>query len=150
MAALSHAVQSTNVLHRTQGQPHRRVHQRLLETPESLPARTMCIDLLISFHDEGTSDQSPARSVRYLVVLKRRAVDGLITSFTEEEGHRRATAPLAARAAAGNGYYSPTDNMMSPCTSKLSLAKKRHHLKGTPTTLFAPKLDKGSASTPST
>lgn len=41
----------------------------------------------------------------------------------------QATAPLAARAAAASNFYSPTDNMVSPCTSKLNLAKKKHHLK---------------------
>jgi Spo12 family len=116
-----------------------RIQQRLLRTPESLPARTMCIDQLINISEE---DGEP--SIRNLIVIKRRATDGLITSMTEEEGHRRATAPLAARAASGNNFYSPTDNMLSPCTSKLNLAKKRHHFKGKPTTLFASTLANSS------
>lgn len=116
-----------------------RIQQRLLRTPESLPARTMCIDQLINISEE---DGEP--SIRNLIVIKRRATDGLITSMTEEEGHRRATAPLAARAASGNNFYSPTDNMLSPCTSKLNLAKKKHHFKGKPTTLFASTLANSS------
>lgn len=117
-----------------------RIHQRLLRTPESLPARTMCIDQLINLSEEG----NPANNIRNLIVIKRRANDGLITSITEEEGHRRATAPLAARAALGNSFCSPTDNMLSPCTSKLNLAKKKHHFKGKPTTLFASTLANSS------
>lgn len=122
-----------------------RIQQRLLLTPESLPARTMCIDQLIivsESEEEATSNSIP--SIRNLIVIKRRATDGLITSITEEEGHRRATAPLAARAASGNNFYSPTDNMLSPCTSKLNLAKKKHHFKGKPTTLFASTLANSS------
>lgn len=42
---------------------------------------------------------------------------------------RKATVPLAARAAAAANFYSPTDNMVSPTTSKLNLAKKKHHMK---------------------
>jgi len=41
----------------------------------------------------------------------------------------QATVPLAARAAAAASFYSPTDNMVSPTTSKLNLAKKKHHMK---------------------
>ncbi|PWN34249.1 uncharacterized protein FA14DRAFT_70531 [Meira miltonrushii] len=118
-----------------------KVQQRLLRTPESLPARTMCIDQLINVTEQ---EGNPANSIRNLIVIKRRATDGLITSITEEEGHRRATAPLAARAASGNNFYSPTDNMLSPCTSKLNLAKKKHHFKGKPTTLFASTLANSS------
>lgn len=122
-----------------------RVQQRLLRTPDSLPARTMCIDQLINKSEpEADSATSTKPSIRNLIVIKRRATDGLITSITEEEGHRRATAPLAARAASGNNFYSPTDNMLSPCTSKLNLAKKRHHFKGKPTTLFASTLANSS------
>ncbi|PWN93658.1 hypothetical protein FA10DRAFT_264280 [Acaromyces ingoldii] len=120
----------------------RQVHQRLLTTPDALPARTMCVDQVVS------EDGEPSRSVRSLLVLKRRAADGLVTSLTEEEGHRRATAPLAARAAAASNFYSPTDNMLSPCTSKLNLAKKKHHLKGKPMTLFASQLAAANSSGP--
>lgn len=123
-----------------------RIQQRLLRTPESLPARTMCIDQLIivpeAEEEDAISNSIP--NIRNLIVIKRRATDGLITSITEEEGHRRATAPLAARAASGNNFYSPTDNMLSPCTSKLNLAKKKHHFKGKPTTLFASTLANSS------
>lgn len=64
------------------------VHQRLLQTPESLPARTMCIDQVVTYN--VVEHQQPStRSIRTLIVLKRRATDGLVTTFTEEEGHRR-------------------------------------------------------------
>ncbi|PWN41651.1 hypothetical protein IE81DRAFT_324279 [Ceraceosorus guamensis] len=107
---------------------------RLLETPESLPEGTMCLDVVLPTQDTT----SQAGAIRNLVVLKRRAEDGKIVSMTEEEGHRRATAPLAARTAAASNFYScsPTDNMVSPCTSKLNLSKKKHFMKGKPTTLF--------------
>lgn len=62
----------------------RQVHQRLLTTPEALPPRTMCIDQIVV--EEGQSSETGVRS---LLVLKRRAADGLITNLTEEEGHRR-------------------------------------------------------------
>lgn len=98
--------------------------QRLLQTPESLPPRTMVID------------QLSANGTRSLLVLKRRAHDGLVSSLTEEEGHRKATVPLATRAGS-NLLNSPTDMMVSPCTSKLNLAKRRHYMKAKPTNLFA-------------
>ncbi|WFD24662.1 hypothetical protein MEQU1_003365 [Malassezia equina] len=97
---------------------------RLLETPASLPARAMVIDKMAPGNE------------RSLVVLKRREHDGLISSITEEMGHRKPTVPLAARAAT-NVFSSPTDRMMSPCSSKLQLAKRRHHMKAKPTKLFA-------------
>jgi hypothetical protein len=106
------------------------VRLRLLTSPTSLVPRAMCVDMVIGTNDINTS-------TRTLLVIKRKASDGLVTSITEEVGHRRATAPLAARTAAAGNFYSPTDNMLSPCTSKLNLAKKKHHLKGKPTTLFA-------------
>lgn len=62
----------------------RQVHQRLLTTPEALPPRTMCVDQIVV--EEGQSSETGVRS---LLVLKRRAADGLITNLTEEEGHRR-------------------------------------------------------------
>lgn len=116
----------------TQMNPGRVIRQRLLQTPESLPAGAMVIDQMVSSADE----MQPA-NVRNLIVVKRREHDGLITSLTEEEGHRKATVPLAARVGSANLFNSPTDNMVSPCTSKLNLAKRRHHLKGKPTALFA-------------
>lgn len=116
----------------TQMNPGRVIRQRLLQTPESLPAGAMVIDQMVSSADE----MQPA-NVRNLIVVKRREQDGLITSLTEEEGHRKATVPLAARVGSANLFNSPTDNMVSPCTSKLNLAKRRHHLKGKPTALFA-------------
>lgn len=67
----------------TANQTRRQVHQRLLTTPDALPARTMCVDQVVS------EDGEPSQSVRSLLVLKRRAADGLVTSLTEEEGHRR-------------------------------------------------------------
>lgn len=63
------------------------VHQRLLQTPESLPARTMCIDQVVSCASSDFGDETSSQ--RMLIVLKRRATDGLVTNFTEEEGHRR-------------------------------------------------------------
>lgn len=108
------------------------VRQRLLHTPESLPAHAMVIDQTLA-----PVDESQMASVRNLLVLKRRESDGRITSLSEEESHRKATAPLAARAASANLFNSPTDHMLSPCTSKLNLSKRRHHLKGKPTSLFA-------------
>lgn len=62
---------------------------------------------------------------RTLVVLKSR--DGRVAHIVEEAGHCRA-AP---------GIHSPTDSMLSPCTSKLNLSKRRHYLKAKPTALFA-------------
>ena len=111
---------------------NRVVRQRLMHTPESLSSRAMVIDQIVS----NSNDLQPTNE-RNLIVLKRREHDGLITSLTEEAGHRRATVPLAARAASANIFNSPTDNMVSPCTSKLNLNKRRHHFKGKPTTLFA-------------
>ncbi|WFD32566.1 hypothetical protein MSPP1_003614 [Malassezia sp. CBS 17886] len=105
------------------------VRQRLLQTPESLPAHAMVID------QEVASSGGRLQPTRSLLVIKRRDQDGRIWSMTEEEGHCKATVPLAARVAAPNTFNSPTDNMVSPCTSKLNLSKRRHHLK--PTALFA-------------
>lgn len=97
---------------------------RLLETPAALPPRTMVVDV------------AEADGTHTLIVLKRRAHDGLVSSIVEEAGHRRASVPLAARA--GNHMLnSPTDMMISPCTSKLNLAKRRHYMKAKPTKLFA-------------
>jgi len=101
--------------------------ERLLQTPESLPEGAMVIDQVVL---HPTSSRS-------LLVVKRRAQDGRIASLTEEAGHCKATVPLAARAGANNTLYSPTDNMVSPCTSKLNVSKRRHYLKGKPTALFA-------------
>ncbi|WFD44231.1 hypothetical protein MPSI1_002897 [Malassezia psittaci] len=115
-----------------QSNSNRVVRQRLMQTPESLSSQAMVIDQTVS----NPSDLQPTNE-RNLIVLKRREQDGLITSLTEEAGHRRATVPLAARAASANIFNSPTDNMVSPCTSKLNLNKRRHHFKGKPTTLFA-------------
>ncbi|WFD03963.1 hypothetical protein MOBT1_002660 [Malassezia obtusa] len=112
--------------------PGRAVRQRLLQTPESLPPHAMVVDQVVTSADE----MQPANE-RNLIVLKRREQDGLIVSLTEEAGHRKATVPLAARAASANVFNSPTDNMVSPCTSKLNLTKRRHHFKGKPTMLFA-------------
>lgn len=99
------------------------VEQRLLQTPELLPARTMVMDQL---RPDGT---------RSLLVVKRRALDGLVTSITEEENHCKAVASSAPHAT-NNVFHSPTDNMLSPCTSKLNLTKRRHYMKGKPTNLF--------------
>ncbi|KAI3624115.1 hypothetical protein GLX27_002889 [Malassezia furfur] len=116
----------------TRMNPGRTVRQRLLQTPESLPRGAMVVDQLVT----STDEMQPATE-RNLIVIKRREQDGLIASLTEEAGHRKATVPLAARAASANVFNSPTDNMVSPCTSKLNLTKRRHHLKGKPTALFA-------------
>ena len=100
------------------------VAERLLQTPDSLPAGTLVID-------------QAANGIHTLVVVKRRAADGRVASITEEEGHRKPTVPSTARTGASNAFHSPTDNMLSPCTSKLNVHKRRHHLKGKPTALFA-------------
>ncbi|SPO30866.1 uncharacterized protein UTRI_05512_B [Ustilago trichophora] len=112
----------------------RTLRQRLLVTPESLPHRTIVLDHMLSL---SSDDGETVKTVHSLVVIKRKAQDGKISSFTEEEGHRKATAPLAARAAAANSFYSPTDAQMSPVSSKLNLAKRKHHMKAKPTALFA-------------
>lgn len=83
----------------------------------SLPAGTIALDL------------TTAGGARVLVVIKRKT-DGRVVSIIEEEGHCRP--PRAAL-----GIHSPTDNMLSPCTSKLNLSKRRHHMKAKPTALFA-------------
>ncbi|PWY99999.1 hypothetical protein BCV70DRAFT_237224 [Testicularia cyperi] len=113
--------------------PQRTLRQRLLVTPESLPLRTIVLDQYLSL----SNGQETVKTVHSLVVIKRKAQDGKISSLTEEEGHRKATAPLAARAAAANSFYSPTDAQVSPVTSKLNLAKRKHHMKAKPTALFA-------------
>lgn len=97
----------------------------LLDTPTMLPSNTLVLDL----HMIG--------GARHLVVLKRRASDGLVSSITDEEGHRKALAPPLAARAMKNSVHSPTDMMMSPCTSKLNLVKRRHLMKAKPTNLFA-------------
>ncbi|WFD20980.1 hypothetical protein MCAP1_003235 [Malassezia caprae] len=107
---------------------------RLLETPASLPARAMVLDKV------------GAGAERSLLVLKRREHDGLVSSLTEEMGHRKPTVPLAARAAT-NVFSSPTDMMMSPCSSKLQLAKRRHHMKAKPTKLFADQMNSAASHT---
>ncbi|PWN54032.1 hypothetical protein IE53DRAFT_54076 [Violaceomyces palustris] len=120
--------------------PIRSLRQRLLTTPESLPLRTIVLDQVLNLYPAGVSDladETPTKTIHSLIVIKRKPQDGKISSFVEEEGHRKATAPLAVRAAAANNFYSPTDSQLSPVTSKLNLAKKRHHLKGKPTSLFA-------------
>ncbi|CAO1627086.1 unnamed protein product [Sympodiomycopsis kandeliae] len=122
-----------------------KLQQRLLTTPDTLASSTMVIDQVAIISSEFGTDENNSNSqdlssnttTRSLIVLKRRQGDGLVTHFTEEEGHRRATAPLAARAASVANFYSPTDNMVSPCTSKLNLAKRKHHSKAKPMTLFA-------------
>ncbi|GHJ86323.1 hypothetical protein NliqN6_2725 [Naganishia liquefaciens] len=40
-------------------------------------------------------------------------------------------------AANPRGMVSPTDNLMSPVTAKLTSAKQRHFMKGKPTSLFS-------------
>ncbi|EIN10909.1 hypothetical protein PUNSTDRAFT_112701 [Punctularia strigosozonata HHB-11173 SS5] len=49
---------------------------------------------------------------------------------------------LLAKKMAKNGnptYVSPTDNMLTPCTQKISAAKKKHFMKGSkPVNLFTP------------
>ncbi|KAJ1019555.1 hypothetical protein NDA18_006033 [Ustilago nuda] len=112
----------------------RTLRQRLLVTPESLPPRTIVLDQMLSL---SSADSDVVKSVHSLVVIKRKVQDGKISCLTEEEGHRKATAPLAARAAAANSFYSPTDAQLSPVTSKLNLAKRKHHIKAKPTALFA-------------
>jgi Spo12 family len=123
--------------------------QRLLVTPDTLTTTAphgttfLVIDQEVAFFDEeavmATMDASaddvmevqmhPTRIVRSLIVAKRRQ-DGLVASMSEEEDHKKATAPLATRAAAvSNSFYSPSDSVVSPCTSKLNLAKKKHHMK---------------------
>lgn len=128
-----------------------KLHQRLLTTPETLPANTMVVDQIAvvssssgeqgdendNSMEDDSEDHGRTLTTRSLLVLKRRSTDGLVSHITEEEGHRRATAPLAARAASASNFYSPTDNMVSPCTSKLNLAKRKHHAKAKPMTLFA-------------
>lgn len=83
-------------------QTARKVQHRLLATPETLPANTMVIDQAVvaaaassqggsfgemadAMSSENGSEQSSKRS---LLVLKRRE-DGMVSSLTEEEGHRR-------------------------------------------------------------
>ncbi|KAN0062698.1 hypothetical protein ACQY0O_004893 [Thecaphora frezii] len=119
--------------------PTRTLRQRLLVTPESLPLRTIVLDQMLSLYESENPEpgQAPVKSIHSLVVLKRKPADGKISSLIEEEGHRKATAPLAARAAAASNFYSPTDSQMSPVTSKLNLVKRKHHMKGKPTALFA-------------
>lgn len=112
----------------------RSLRQRLLVTPESLPHRTIVLDHMLSL---SSDNGATVKNVHSLVVIKRKAQDGKVSALTEEEGHRKATAPLAARAAAANSFYSPTDAQLSPVTSKLNLAKKKHHMKAKPTALFA-------------
>lgn len=112
----------------------RTLKQRLLVTPESLPHRTIVLDHMLSLSSPASD---AVKTIHSLVVLKRKVQDGKISSLTEEEGHRKATAPLAARAAAANSFYSPTDAQLSPVTSKLNLAKRKHHMKAKPTALFA-------------
>lgn len=116
-----------------------KVHHRLLQTPEILPTNTMVIDQIVVAAGTTGDNQKPSTigdNVRSLLVLKRRQ-DGMVSSMSEEAGHRRATAPLAARSASANNFYSPTDSMVSPCTSKLNLAKRKHHTKAKPMNLFA-------------
>ena len=79
----------------------------LLETPTMLPSNTVVLDT----HTTG--------GARHLVVMKRRAADGLVSSITEEEGHRKALAPPLAARAMKTSVQSPTDMMMSPCTCLL-------------------------------
>ncbi|SPO40922.1 uncharacterized protein PSFLO_06404 [Pseudozyma flocculosa] len=119
--------------------PTRTLRQRLLVTPESLPLRTIVLDQMLSLYDvdEPEAGQAPVKSIHSLLVLKRKPTDGKVSSLVEEEGHRKATAPLAARAAAASNFYSPTDSQMSPVTSKLNLVKRKHHMKGKPAALFA-------------
>ena len=97
----------------------------LLKTPTMLPSNTVVLDT----HTAG--------GVRHLVVMKRRAGDGLVSSITDEESHRKALAPPMAARAMKTSVQSPTDMMMSPCTSKLNLVKRRHLMKAKPTNLFA-------------
>jgi len=57
------------------------VVSRLLATPATLAPRSMCIDLVT------TADNS--ENTRILLVIKRKSSDGLVTSITEEVGHRK-------------------------------------------------------------
>ncbi|KAK0555056.1 hypothetical protein OC846_000203 [Tilletia horrida] len=119
-----------------QRNPSKQLQQRILLTPAMLSQSTLVLDhAMPAMPDESTSDAVTA--LQSLVVVRRRASDGLVTSISEEEGHKKAIAPLAARAAAAQNFNSPTDKMVSPCTSKLNLAKKKHFNKAKPTTLFA-------------
>ncbi|KAK0541548.1 hypothetical protein OC835_000016 [Tilletia horrida] len=108
--------------------PSKQLQQRILTTPEMLSSSTLVLDhAMPAMPDQSTSDAVTA--LQSLVVVRRRASDGLVTSVSEEEGHKKAIAPLAARAAAAQNFNSPTDKMVSPCTSKLNLVKKKHFSK---------------------
>ncbi|KDN38391.1 hypothetical protein K437DRAFT_259431 [Tilletiaria anomala UBC 951] len=143
--------------------PSRQVlRQRLLHTPDTLAgkenARTkfVVVDQELAFFDEAAIQESmrsvdeememevqPKRVVRSLIVA--RIEDGLVASISEEEDHKKSTAPLAARrAAASNSFYSPSDNVLSPTSSKLKLVKQKHQLKVKPVSLFGkPQLPSG-------
>ncbi|KAL9933280.1 hypothetical protein V8E36_007998 [Tilletia maclaganii] len=124
------------VAHFQQRNPSKQLQQRILITPAMLSQSTILLDhAMPAMPDQSTSDAVTA--LQSLVVVRRRETDGLVTSVSEEEGHRKAIAPLAARAAAAQNFNSPTDKMVSPCTSKLNLVKKKHFSKAKPTTLFA-------------
>lgn len=97
----------------------------LLETPSALPQNVMVMDMHMP------------TGARHLVVLKRRAKDGLVSTMTNEEGHCKTLAPQHAAHILNGATQSPTDMMMSPCTSKLNLVKRRHLMKAKPTNLFA-------------
>ncbi|KAE8216597.1 hypothetical protein CF327_g281 [Tilletia walkeri] len=124
-------------VHFLQRNPSKQLQQRLLTTPEMFSTSTTIVldHAMPAMPDQSSSDAITA--LQSLVVVRRRASDGLVVSITEEEGHKKAIAPLAARAAAAQNFNSPTDKMVSPCTSKLNLVKKKHFTKAKPTTLFA-------------
>ena len=132
--------------------PSRQVlSHRLLHTPDTLAGKEsstskfLLIDQQVAFFDEQeasaalaadeNAELSPKRVVRSLVVA--RIDNGKIASITEEEDHKKITAPLVARrAAATNAFYSPSDNVLSPTSSKLKLVKQKHLMKAKPTSLF--------------
>ncbi|CAD6884199.1 unnamed protein product [Tilletia controversa] len=123
--------------HFQQRNPSKQLQQRILTTPEMFSSSTTIVldHAMPAMPEQSTSDAVTA--LQSLVVVRRRANDGLVTSITEEEGHKKAIAPLAARAAVAQNFNSPTDKMVSPCTSKLNLVKKKHFTKAKPTSLFA-------------
>jgi hypothetical protein len=81
-----------------QATPHRRVQLRLLESPESLAAGTLCVDVVVAAMTDAGEAAQVSKSTRNLVVLKRNA-EGRVANMTEEEGHRRVRAMYAQRCA---------------------------------------------------
>lgn len=64
----------------------RSITHRLLSTPETLPAGSLVVDQIVGGQGE---EMVAGGATRSLIVLKRRAGDGLVCSMSEEEGHRR-------------------------------------------------------------